>query len=291
MHRIDTATAQIDKFGSGKNGFTRGNPQTGTLATTLDDDYLDSIQEEISGVIEAAGITLDKDNNAQLLAAILKLFIPSGDRGDFVAITGDTMTGPLLIQYDSAPLYIQPISDGQVSALIGKDSAGSQHWYVGKALGGSDDIYLANFKSGSRIILGADGSVAITASGGPVTLTGATGSALSLGQDGGVTITPAAGKSISLGGNTGVVGGVTPSDYSNFDARYLAISSGVTDIVSGVDVSVNSNVSATITAPSGCFLSGVTQQFDGVSPSTVAVLYKQLYKVVNGVTIPIQDQR
>ncbi|EOK6286159.1 hypothetical protein M8806_22220, partial [Escherichia coli] len=28
MHRIDTKTAQKDKFGAGKNGFTRGNPQT-----------------------------------------------------------------------------------------------------------------------------------------------------------------------------------------------------------------------------------------------------------------------
>lgn len=27
MHRIDTPTAQKDKFGAGKNGFTRGNPQ------------------------------------------------------------------------------------------------------------------------------------------------------------------------------------------------------------------------------------------------------------------------
>ncbi|HHH0832373.1 TPA: hypothetical protein ACPY5W_004314, partial [Yersinia enterocolitica] len=26
MHRIDTPTAQVDKFGAGKNGFTRGNP-------------------------------------------------------------------------------------------------------------------------------------------------------------------------------------------------------------------------------------------------------------------------
>ena len=32
MHRIDTKTAQKDKFGAGKNGFTRGNPQTGTPA-------------------------------------------------------------------------------------------------------------------------------------------------------------------------------------------------------------------------------------------------------------------
>lgn len=50
MHRIDTKTAQKDKFGAGKNGFTRGNPQTGTPATDLDDDYFDMLQEELAAL-------------------------------------------------------------------------------------------------------------------------------------------------------------------------------------------------------------------------------------------------
>lgn len=45
MHRIDTPTAQVDKFGAGKNGFTAGNPQTGELPTALDQDFFDSVQE------------------------------------------------------------------------------------------------------------------------------------------------------------------------------------------------------------------------------------------------------
>lgn len=70
MHRIDTPTAQVDKFGAGKNGFTRGNPQTGVPATALDDDYFDAVQEELAGIVEAAGISLDKSNRAQVLEAI-----------------------------------------------------------------------------------------------------------------------------------------------------------------------------------------------------------------------------
>ncbi|HEN3451945.1 TPA: tail fiber protein [Yersinia enterocolitica] len=73
MHRIDTPTAQTDKFGAGKNGFTRGNPQTGVPATALDDDYLDAVQEELAGIVEAADIVLDKSNRAQVLEAILHL--------------------------------------------------------------------------------------------------------------------------------------------------------------------------------------------------------------------------
>lgn len=73
MHRIDTPTAQVDKFGAGKNGFTGGNPQTGELPTALDADFFDSLQEELAGVIEAAGIALDKASHVQLMAALKKL--------------------------------------------------------------------------------------------------------------------------------------------------------------------------------------------------------------------------
>lgn len=73
MHRIDTSTAQVDKFGLGKNGFTGGNPQTGVLPTALDADYFDTLQEELATVIESAGITLNKAANNQLLLAIKAL--------------------------------------------------------------------------------------------------------------------------------------------------------------------------------------------------------------------------
>ncbi|MDG0153237.1 hypothetical protein FG565_023880, partial [Salmonella enterica subsp. enterica serovar Derby] len=67
MHRIDTKTAQKDKFGAGKNGFTRGNLQTGTPATDLDDDYFDMLQEELCSVVEASGASLEKGRHDQLL--------------------------------------------------------------------------------------------------------------------------------------------------------------------------------------------------------------------------------
>lgn len=74
MHRIDTKTAQKDKFGAGKNGFTRGNHQTGTPATDLDDDYFDMLQEELAGIVEDAGLSLDKSRHDQLREA-LPLFL------------------------------------------------------------------------------------------------------------------------------------------------------------------------------------------------------------------------
>mgnify|MGYP001037808068 CR=1 FL=1 len=83
MHRIDTKTAQKDKFGAGKNGFTRGNPQTGTPATDLDDDYFDMLQEELCIVVEASGASLEKGRHDQLLTALRALLLsrknPFGD--------------------------------------------------------------------------------------------------------------------------------------------------------------------------------------------------------------------
>ena len=76
MHRIDTKTAQKDKFGAGKNGFTRGNPQTGTPATDLDDDYFDMLQEELCSVVEASGASLEKGRHDQLLTALRALLLP-----------------------------------------------------------------------------------------------------------------------------------------------------------------------------------------------------------------------
>ncbi|HCA2678579.1 TPA: tail fiber protein, partial [Escherichia coli] len=69
--------------GAGKNGFTRGNPQTGTPATDLDDDYFDMLQEELCSVVEASGASLEKGRHDQLLTALRALLLsrknPFGD--------------------------------------------------------------------------------------------------------------------------------------------------------------------------------------------------------------------
>lgn len=64
MHRIDGPGATVD------NKFTKGDPVSAIPATQVTDDWLNSVQEEISAVILSAGLTLNKANNAQLLAAI-----------------------------------------------------------------------------------------------------------------------------------------------------------------------------------------------------------------------------
>ncbi|MCM1513297.1 MAG: phage tail protein, partial [Oxalobacter formigenes] len=70
MKRIDTTTAVPDMFGPGKSGWKNGNKAQGIPATEFNADWPNNVQEEICNVIEAAGITLDGSNRAQLLQAI-----------------------------------------------------------------------------------------------------------------------------------------------------------------------------------------------------------------------------
>lgn len=76
MYRIDNATAATTiptpgPIGPNPDGFFfGGNPSLGELATVVNADWLNSIQEEICAVVDAAGITLDKTVRTQLLQAI-----------------------------------------------------------------------------------------------------------------------------------------------------------------------------------------------------------------------------
>ncbi|BEN05121.1 hypothetical protein SMETH9_04470 [Serratia marcescens] len=146
MHRIDTPTAQLDKFGQGKNGFTNGDPVTGRRATDLNSDMWDAVQEEIANAIEGCGITLDKSKHNQLYLAIQRAITERGflkkannlsdltdpaaaranlylgklatvnwltaDKVGAVDKTGDTMSGSLTVPYVACTPEVMPEGAG-----------------------------------------------------------------------------------------------------------------------------------------------------------------------------------
>ena len=64
MYRIDSRGA------TGDGRFTEGNPTTGTPATVVDASWMNAVQDELVNVVQAAGLTLAKADNDQLLEAI-----------------------------------------------------------------------------------------------------------------------------------------------------------------------------------------------------------------------------
>ena len=63
MHRTEGA-------GHSANTFTDGNPGTATPATTVEQDWLNAVQEEMAYTIEQAGLVLDKADNTQFKQAV-----------------------------------------------------------------------------------------------------------------------------------------------------------------------------------------------------------------------------
>lgn len=74
MQRINSANKAVDLYGPGKHGFQAGVPSTNTPATFLTPEWCNSIQEEISRVIENFGVALDSTNPGQLLQVLLANF-------------------------------------------------------------------------------------------------------------------------------------------------------------------------------------------------------------------------
>jgi hypothetical protein len=83
MHRIDTSSAvsaMPTPSAAGTPGyFSRATDSGAPVATQMSPDFLNAVQEEIAGPIEAAGIPLSKTDNGQLLAAI-RSFLGHGQR-------------------------------------------------------------------------------------------------------------------------------------------------------------------------------------------------------------------
>ncbi len=77
MHRVDTSTnvtvLPAPKPAGTPGYFSEGNESSGAKATYPGPDFFNSLQEEVVAPILAAGLTLSKSDNTQLLQAIIAL--------------------------------------------------------------------------------------------------------------------------------------------------------------------------------------------------------------------------
>lgn len=90
MHRIS-------EEGHVNNRFVTGNPQIGQKATRLGAKWPNTIQEEMCKVVEAAGIPLDANNDAQLYAAIVAIAAGAAGAGGGAVPTTRNVNGDGLV--------------------------------------------------------------------------------------------------------------------------------------------------------------------------------------------------
>lgn len=70
MRRINTTNKAADLFGAGKHGWKNGVPGTADRPTEGQAEWFNSVQEEIAGAIEGAGVVLDPDQRNQLASVL-----------------------------------------------------------------------------------------------------------------------------------------------------------------------------------------------------------------------------
>ena len=127
---------------------TRGNPQTGTPATDLDDDYFDMIQEELCRVVEESGAELDKAKHDQLLTALRSLLLSrSNPFGDIASDGQDAIATAL------SNLQLGEAAKRNVGTIAGTVAAGDDERIKG-ALQKTGNLYELTDKPGARNNLG-----------------------------------------------------------------------------------------------------------------------------------------
>lgn len=99
MHRIDNSTAVAGLPAPAPIGtpgfFTGGNKPTGLAPTRVDDDWCNSVQEEIANVVLAAGLQLSKVSNTQLYEAIQAIaYGANPDLSAYLPLSGGTLSNP-----------------------------------------------------------------------------------------------------------------------------------------------------------------------------------------------------
>lgn len=160
MHRIDDEFSLPDGNGSGKAGFTEGDPVAGMPATRLRAEWLNAVQEEVANAVEESGIELDKNDNTQLRQAIQRL--RRADLAD-LALANWLMAGVAGALVSVARVdhgVLLTVTDAGVVSM----SLGGESWTDSEPLpsGISWVTDIAGYTDQSWVVVGAAGYIAET---------------------------------------------------------------------------------------------------------------------------------
>jgi hypothetical protein len=275
--------------------FSNGSPRTGRLATEVEQDWLNTIQEEISQVIEGAGLTLDKMRLDQLLLAIQLLIERGLPPMPFVKLIGDTMQGPLyqhIAPTNPAELTHKNYVDGRDNEVIGYanaraiqegDRAQTQAWAWDQDIWGR--VNWIDTTQGSLAVFAGNGHYSVPAAaryievtvtggggggGGCLGQRGAGGGASGGSAIGGFAVTPGQGFDVVIGagGAPGQANGSNGSSGGNSEVSGLIGATGGGGGNGGADINPAGGEPGTGFGP-GLLLPGGYGADGDPSPGTV----------------------
>jgi hypothetical protein len=129
MDRINHSSAEADKFGAGKDGFTDGDPSDPSSGTIVNEDFLDGVQEELIGLIEQAGETPTNADYTQLADVLLARVAAGGYQAqEGIEWSGLTDAMPRLYDHDS------PTAERYIVARFGPSTARTVIYFNGSGI-------------------------------------------------------------------------------------------------------------------------------------------------------------
>jgi len=86
MQKIGNLTPTADANGE----WTNGNVAAGTPPTIMDAGWFNTIQRELVNIVTAGGLVLDPQNDAQVIAALKKVFLQAGNNFSEIFTSGSS---------------------------------------------------------------------------------------------------------------------------------------------------------------------------------------------------------
>ena len=122
MYKIDhgtaTAARETNEAAGTEGYFTEGNPGTGLVATVVTKDFLNGMQDELSAIVSDGGLSNDKSDSAQVLAAIKNICWHPGNDGSGSGLDADLLDGYNLDVESTGSTVVQRNVSGDITARL-----------------------------------------------------------------------------------------------------------------------------------------------------------------------------
>jgi len=120
MYKIDhgtaTAARETNEAAGTEGYFTEGNPGTGLVATVVTKDFLNGMQDELSAIVDEGGLTNDKSDSGQVLAAIKNICWHPGNDGAGSGLDADLLDGYELTSLNTALTVVGRDGNGYITS-------------------------------------------------------------------------------------------------------------------------------------------------------------------------------